>query len=144
MYFSENKTQNTTLQNMISDPISLINLFVAFFFYAISIGVSYAVEYYIDPSVHREHNPLYIKGLFHAFFDGLDCCWFVVIALSIFLLLEIPVTYLPLMMIINICVPIWNYYTGNYGHDLLYMIIFAHFTIMTFYGIARKFNIINY
>jgi len=96
----------------------------------ISIGLSDMLEFYISPTVHKEHNCPDIMRMRwenydgrHAFISGIKCSWFLILPVCLF---NHNVTIMITLTIINILIPLFCYAMGKdkydiyYSHKLLY------------------------
>lgn len=97
-----------------------------------SIGLSDAIEFYLSPQVHREHNCPDIMGMkwenyngFHAFLSGVICSWFLILPLCF---VNLNVTVVSLLNLINVFIPVVCFITGKdksdpyFSHKMLYAV----------------------
>ena len=114
-----------------------------FITYVVSIGVSDAIEFQLNPLVHRIHNvpdimrlPWEHYGTFDAFLSGIYCSWVIVLMLLIFWCLRVKPNWLYWLSLVNILIPIVCYVTGLQqgdpflSHRILYLLGIAYFIIM--------------
>ena len=97
-----------------------------------SIGLSDAIEYYLSPDVHEEHNCPDIMQMswnqyngWYAFLSGVKCSWFLILPLCVF---KHNQTIINILNVINLCIPFGCYFSGKdkadpyFGHKLLYAV----------------------
>jgi len=125
---------------------------MGFLFYLLSIGLSDAIEYKLNPLVHRIHNApdimnksWYEYNTFDAFMSGIKCSWLLTfLAFFTFYVFGLKPKYLYVISVINLFIPIMCYVTGwqfddmFLSHKLLYGLGFGYFLISVIINIIYK------
>jgi len=122
-------------------------MFGEFVCYLLSIGLSDAIELYLNPMVHKIHNAPDIIGknwvdytIGDAFFSGIIASWPVIIPMIICYVFTIYPIMLLSLSFINLSIPIICYLTNwqtedlFLAHKILYILGFIYFgSLMSIY-----------